>query len=168
MADGDRDASVADRDGVAAVALGADHDLAGHRVVDAAQLDQLGPRPPRVGEQRVGRVGAGEDPVDLVEQVAFFLDCGWRQRTSSHIRINARFRRVCPSVVSAHHGVMSVATRVSVTAASSQASSRGPRTVAIAPWNAYWDVPGIPIWSSAPWAARLARARTSVWPSQAR
>ncbi len=55
VADRHRGATVADLLGLAAVALDAGHDLARHRVVDAAQLDQFGPRPPRVGEH--GSVG---------------------------------------------------------------------------------------------------------------
>ena len=76
VTDGDRRPAVADRCRITALAIGADEDLAGHRVVDAAHLDELGPRPPRVGECRVSRVGPRERPVDLVEQLALLLDRG--------------------------------------------------------------------------------------------
>ena len=74
VTDGDGRAPVADRWSVGAVTLGPGDDLPGHRIVDAAHLDDLGPGAPRVGEVRVHRVGAGQDPVDLVEQRTFLLD----------------------------------------------------------------------------------------------
>ena len=74
MADGDGRAPVADRWSVGAVALGPGDDLTGHRIVDAAHLDDLGPGAPRVGKLRVHGVGAGQGPVDLVEQRALLLD----------------------------------------------------------------------------------------------
>ena len=132
MADGHRLAAVADRRASAGVALAPCDDLAGHRIVDAAQRDELGPGVPRVGEGRVRRVRPDRSRWTSSSRSRSSSIAGVRQRTSSHISASARLRSVRPSVASAHHGVMSVATRVSATAESSQASSRGPRTVAIA------------------------------------